>query len=570
MECFVSARRGGYIMSRDHNHRQHDNDHHNTFDFFNFDDFALFSRAGFYGAGQHHHHDGHHGGDFHIAVEGDHWVLTNGHITHQISGDSVVLHGQTYLLVDHFGAGYQSIQSAVNDAQNGATVLVAGGTYAEQVTVHNTDLTIQGQGDATHVVAPDSLDVNIVDLAWTRTDKNAIIGVDGGNVNIKDLSIDGLGHGDQLSHDLGSADFEGIYYYNASGKIDGVSVTGIREPLHGDGSLSGNQLGNGILISNTDGMARTVEVSHSTVTDFQKTGMVFNGDGLTVKVDHNTVVGNGLQPLGSPAQNGIQISRGATGEVEHNSVSDLGYGPDSWSASGILVYGSDDVMVDHNHVVMTGDSMDAAIAFVDADNPTATHNDVTATFGIYQQAAYDSFTHELNQSHNTFHDATVAVGFYGSGYVGFGAPEVTTSFNFTGSSGNDEIWGANGSDVLNGGCGDDSLRGDSSSFHGYDADYGANFFGTQTGDDTYVFDRHSGNDTIVDYGQVAGNRDVMDVSAYRFHSFADLQQHISDNGDGNAVIQLSQRDSITLEGVSASQLTQDDFIIHMQGHHVFI
>lgn len=541
--------------------------HHDAFNFsFNYDDFILFNRGGL-----HHGHDGHdgghHGGDFHIAVEGDHWVLTDGHATQQISGDSVVLHGQTYLLVDHFGAGYQTIQSAVDDAQNGATVLVAGGTYAEQVTVTDKDLTLQGQGDATHVVAPDALTANIVDSAWSRPGKNAIIGVDGGHVSIKDLSVDGLGHGNHLSNAHGAPDYEGIYYLNADGKIDGVSVTGIREPLHtSDGSLSGNQLGNGILISNQDGVARTVDVSHTTVTDFQKTGMVFDGAGLTVDVDGNTVVGDGLQPAGSPAQNGIQVSRGATGMIDHNTVSGLGYGPDSWSASGILVSGSDNVTVDHNHVTMVGDSMDAAIAFVDADNPTATHNDVTATFGIYQAAAYDSFTHELNQSHNTFHDATVAVGFYAVGYTLYGAPNVTQSYDFTGSSGNDEIWGANRSDILNGGRGDDSLRGDSSSFTGY----GSGFFGTGTGNDTFVFDKHSGNDVILDFGQDLGNRDVMDVSAYHFHNFADLQQHISNNGAGDAVIHLTSHDSITVEGVDASHLTQDDFILHQHGHFLVV
>ena len=549
-------------------HSHHDDNHHDGFRFSFNHDHDFFGLGWLYG-GDHNHQDHHghhhHGQDVHIAVQDDQWVLTNGHHTQVISGDSVELHGKTYQLVDHFDGGHQTIQDAVDAAQNGEIVLIADGTYAEQVTVDHTDLTIQGLDDGVHVIAPDSLEANIVDPAWSRPGKNAIIGVDGGDVTIKHLSIDGLGQGNDLSNDHGAPDYEGIYYLNASGKIDDVSVTGIRQPLHLDGSLSGSQLGNGILISNQDGIARTVEVHDSTVTDFQKTGMVFDGAGLTVDVDGNTVVGGGLQPLHSPAQNGIQVSRDATGIVEHNTVSDLGYGPDDWSASGILVYGSDNVAVDHNHVTMTGDSMDAAIAFVDADNPEASHNDVTATFGIYQAAAYDSFSNELNQSHNTFHDTSVAVGFYAVGYVGYGAPEVTQSFDFTGSNGNDEIWGANGSDVLNGGRGDDSLRGDSSSFDGY----GPGFFGTQTGDDTFMFDKHSGMDTILDYGQTLGNRDVMDVSAYHFHDFTDLQPHISNGVDG-AVVALSAHDSITLVGVDANDLTQDDFIFNQHGHHFMV
>ena len=445
----------------------------------------------------------------------------------------------------HVGAHaeYQTIQSAVDAAHDGDLILVAAGTYAEQVTIVDKALTIQGTGDATHIVAPATLTANIEDDAWSKPSKNAIIGVDGGDVTLKNLSVDGLGNGNHLSNAYGGADYEGIYYHNASGKIDDVSVTGIREPLHTDGSVSGSQLGNGILISNQDGVARTVEVHDTTVTDFQKTGMVFAGDGLTIDVDHNTVVGSGLQPLGSPAQNGIQVSGGATGTVEHNTVSDLGYGPDDWSASGILVWGSDNVHVDHNHVSMVGDSMDAGIAFVDADSPEASYNHVTASYGIYQQGTFDTV---LAQDHNHL-DSTTAVGFY---------PDQGGPYHVTGTSGNDDLWGAGANDVINGGRGDDSLVGDGSHF-GY---------GSGEGNDTFVFDKHSGNDTIWDFGQTPGNRDVMDVSAYHFHSFAQLEQLISDDGSGNAVIQLTAHDSITVEGVDANQLTQQDFIIHQHPH----
>jgi hypothetical protein len=485
----------------------------------------------------------HHGsGDdkFHVGRDDD-WFHVghhhHGHHSHHHHGHGHANHHK----VLHVGANgeFQTIQSAVDAAQNGDTILVAAGIYAEQVTVLNKVLTIRGQGDATQIVAPPTLTANIQDTGSGTPSKNAIIGVEGGNVTIKGLSIDGNGAGDHLATTYGAADYNGIYYHNAGGEIENVSITGIRDPLHLDGSLSGNQRGNGIVVANRDGEARTVEVSHSTVADFQKTGMVFDGDGLTVDVDGNTVVGGGLQPLGSPAQNGIQVSNGATGTVDHNTVSDIGYGPDSWSATGILVYGSDNVVVSHNTVSMLDYSQDAGIAFIDADNPTAVHNDVAATYGIYQLGA---FATALHQSHNHLGDSTIAVGFY---------PDSGGPFEFTGSRGDDEILGAGGNDILNGGRGDDALIGDGSAIG----------FGVGTGDDTFVFTKHSGNDTIWDFGQVAGNRDVMDVSGYNFDDFAELAGLISDNVAGDAVIQLTAHDSITVAGVHTADLTQSDFVV---------
>ena len=76
-----------------------------------------------------------------------------------------------------------------------------------------------------------------------------------------------------------------------------------------------------------------------------------------------------------------------------------------------------------------------------------------------------------------------------------------------------------------------------------------------------MFDKHSGNDTIWDFGQTVGNRDVMDVSDYHFNDFTALQSHISDDIDGNAVVQLTAVDSITVVGITASSLTHQDFIV---------
>lgn len=487
--------------------------------------------------------------DYRIFFKTDGTVAVIGRDGHdKLSGVEILrFDDHDVILVGGGASEFTTVQSGVDaaGAADGDVVLVAAGTYVEQVTITGKVLSIQGQGDATHIVAPALLSANIQDAGSGTPSKNAIIGVNGGQVSISDLVVDGLGNGNHLSTTYGAADFNGIYFLNAGGSVEDVTVTGIRDPYNLDGSLSGIQRGNGIVVANRDGVDRSIEVGDSTVTDFQKTGMVFVGAGLTVEAEDNTIVGGGLQPLGSPAQNGIQVSGGATGEIDDNTISGIGYGPDSFSATGILVIDSDNVVVTDNRITMEldsfGNSADAGIAFIDADAPVAEGNTIAnAGYGIYQLG---SFATELVHHHNDFDGTAIAVGFY--------ADQGGQDYAFTGSRGDDDIWGADGDDVFNGGRGDDGLVGDGSHFG----------FGTGTGDDTFVFTRHSGDDTIWDFGQAIGDRDVIDLRAYHFDDFAELQQQIADDGSGNAVVQLTAHDSITIYGVLTAELTSQDFVL---------
>ena len=83
-----------------------------------------------------------------------------------------------------------------------------------------------------------------------------------------------------------------------------------------------------------------------------------------------------------------------------------------------------------------------------------------------------------------------------------------------------------------------------------------------------MFNVGSGNDEINDFnqgnlavGSTATEHDVIDVQAYGFVDWTALQAAISDNLSGNAVIQLSATNSITVTGVHTADLHQNDFII---------
>ncbi|MEE9453505.1 MAG: hypothetical protein V3V13_03865, partial [Paracoccaceae bacterium] len=103
------------------------------------------------------------------------------------------------------------------------------------------------------------------------------------------------------------------------------------------------------------------------------------------------------------------------------------------------------------------------------------------------------------------------------------------------TTGDDTISGTIHADVINTGAGNDTISG----------------FG---GADIFQFDAGDGSDIITDFED---GIDTIDFSATGL-TFANLT--ISQNAQGDALIGYGATDSITLEGIAATQITADDFI----------
>jgi parallel beta-helix repeat protein len=143
--------------------------------------------------------------------------------------------------------------------------------------------------------------------------------------------------------DAGSDTLAGIRLAGASGSITGNTVTGLQQGTSGDGCQEGDAIE---VRRPTDAGSPPVTISGNTVSHYQKTGILVSGS-VTATVANNTVDGYGKVDF--IAQNGIQISGGATGRLSNNSISDNFYTPKSYTACGVLIYKAGGLLVDKNN-----------------------------------------------------------------------------------------------------------------------------------------------------------------------------------------------------------------------------
>jgi hypothetical protein len=261
---------------------------------------------------------------------------------------------------------YATIQAAVNASNPGGTVKVCPGTYSEQVTV-NTNLTIEGvtelsSGPYTAVIVPPSsgLVQNGTDIFGNPVAAQIFVNTSAGNVTISHLTVDATGN--NLAG-CGGPTLEGIYFQNTSGTILENAVRNQYQTDYAD--YGGCQNGLAINVESTTSN-NAVAIQNNSVRAYQKNGITATGaatgadaPGPVVTISSNFIVGfaataaNWSTP--GAAENGIQVGYGAGGSVSANNVFDNIWAPDTNTdtgdaASGILVFASQAVTVQHNEI----------------------------------------------------------------------------------------------------------------------------------------------------------------------------------------------------------------------------
>jgi parallel beta-helix repeat protein len=226
--------------------------------------------------------------------------------------------------------GYQTVQAAVTAAAPGDRINVCPGTYVEQVTIPagKDNLWLQSIGRWAAVIKAPAV----------MLDPKAIVRVNGAQgVRILAFTITGPGGGpcDALRW--------GVRVDNGgSADILGNHITQIK-----DLGSSGCQNGVAVLVGRQiEGTTGSAKIMGNVIDNYQKNGPTVDNAGSYAEIAHNRILGFG--PTAVIAQNGVQASRGATANIQHNFISGHIYTPQAVASTGIILYGSGPVVTEHN------------------------------------------------------------------------------------------------------------------------------------------------------------------------------------------------------------------------------
>lgn len=196
-----------------------------------------------------------------------------------------------------------------------------------------------------------------------------------------------------------NSDVHGANYFGilVNGDVNSVAVDVINSSVHqiGESPFNGAQHGVGIYYRALGVGSATGNVRGNEVYDYQKGGIVTSGSGAVVNISDNEITGLANVPF--IAQNGIQVSYGATGQVMRNVVNGNWYTGASWASTGILVFQSSSVQVGSN--TLSGNQTGIAIETwcylggpASASNNQVVNNSVSGSqYGI-SVAAYSFFS----------------------------------------------------------------------------------------------------------------------------------------------------------------------------------
>jgi hypothetical protein len=224
----------------------------------------------------------------------------------------------TNAAVIHVPADYSTIQAAVDAAASGDEILIAAGTYREQVLIAGKNLTLVGEPgavlEAFEGMAPtfapygDSSVKTLLAIALCD------------NVTVSGLTLDGL----HLAEANGPQ-MVGIIFHGSSGRVDHCLIKGFRPAsglggqldVDGVGVGAGNFAYLGRPLQEVQVFTNRFEDNHLAI-GVVATPEVPNEVRLRFSIQGNTIIGAG--PTATGTQAGVWIRAGTSGEVSDNII----------------------------------------------------------------------------------------------------------------------------------------------------------------------------------------------------------------------------------------------------------
>lgn len=237
-------------------------------------------------------------------------------------------------------SGFATIQLAIDNANpsGGDTIQVAAGMFTEQLVV-NKCVTITGAGQAATIIQSPT---TLVNSSVPGVNAQIIVEIRSNSyVTMSGLTITGPV---PFTFSGPNGGVWGIFIdESATLNMSNARVTAIHKSTGVDGVQAGNGVGVGRSVFNQIG---SIDFNNVTVDDYQKTGILVNRTGSGAIITNSTITGVG--PTAVIAQNGIQVSAGATATITNSTMSGNQYTPNTFSATGILPFGSGTVTASGN------------------------------------------------------------------------------------------------------------------------------------------------------------------------------------------------------------------------------
>jgi parallel beta-helix repeat protein len=289
----------------------------------------------------------------------------------------------TYIVDDDHlqcpNAAFTTIQSAVAASGPGDLIRVCPGIYQEQVDIGpgHDGLTLFSQQPRQAIIKAPQL---------AMAEPGDIVRIHGAqNVSVKQFVISGP-LPDTLFCSVTTR--TGVRVdQGASALLRDNQITEIRST---NPALRGCQNGIAVLVGrNFEGTTGTAWITHNEIDRYQKGAIVVDNAGSYATIDHNSIV-HGPPDVIVIGPNGIQVSRGAGAQADHNVVTENvggGFG------TGVLLFnaGAGLVSVDHNDVYRNDDG----ISLYGSNDETVSHNN------SHEQLVYDGLYMASDSAGNT-------------------------------------------------------------------------------------------------------------------------------------------------------------------------
>jgi Putative Ig domain len=252
-------------------------------------------------------------------------------------------------------------------------------------TLSGTTFTLTTDCDTTmQLSVPDGMTVDGAGHTITAHDPGPGVPFSGGvlanagtSMNIEDLTIEGTG----FAAICGGETQAGIFFNNASGSVKDTSILNITQVAGGCPGV-----GLGILSIAEAGVPRTITVTSSVISGYEKSAFVAKG--MTTMDASASTLGPPRSFLpGSIAQNGVQYGgggadAGAGGTITDSTIYGSGYGNASNTGIAVLLFGAIGVTLSNDTI--TGAGTDYGV------DATASSTGVVVTHDLIGRTAPDS------------------------------------------------------------------------------------------------------------------------------------------------------------------------------------